>query len=70
MFVSEEVLKGVLFTVLFTLTLAENLVLGSPRANDRWGDRFPLQDTVFTFDTITQRWVCYGSFSVGDSTGN
>lgn len=67
---SEEVLKGVLLALLFTLTLAENLVLASLRTMMGGGDRFPLRQAIFTFDKITWRCVCYGSFSVGDSTGN
>lgn len=50
---SEEVLKGVLLALLFTLTLAENLVLASLRTMMGGGDRFPLRQAIFTFDKIT-----------------
>lgn len=49
---SDGVLKGVLFTLLFTLILAGNMVLGSPRNKDKWGDHFPLEEAIFIFDKI------------------
>lgn len=52
MLMSGEVLKGVIFTFPFTLILAGNTVLGSPRNSDRWWDHFPLEQAIFTFDKI------------------
>lgn len=47
---SGKFLRSILFTLLFTLVLAGNMLLGSPRNNDRWGDHFPLEEAIFTFD--------------------
>lgn len=58
---SDGVLKGVLFTLLFTLILAGNMVLGSPRNKDKRGDHFPLEEAIFIFDKIIWRCVCYDS---------
>lgn len=52
MLMSGEFLRGILFTLLFTLVLAGNMALGSPRNSDRWGDYFPLEEKIFTFDKV------------------
>lgn len=43
----DEILKGVLFTLLFTLILAGNMVLRSPRNNGRGGESFPIRENNF-----------------------
>lgn len=43
----DEILKGVLFIILFTLILAGNMVLNSPRNNGWWGEKFLIRENNF-----------------------
>lgn len=54
----DEILKGVLFTLLFILILAGNVVLRSPRDNGRWGESFPIRENIFHV-WQNKRMVCF-----------
>lgn len=43
----DEILKGVLFNVPFTLILAGNTVLSIQRNNVWWGESFPIRENNF-----------------------
>lgn len=54
----DEILKGVLFALLFTPILAGNTVLRSPRNNGRWGESFPIREN--NFHIWQSKWtVCF-----------
>lgn len=68
----EEVLRGVLFTLLFTLLPSRSVLLGRQEENSRWGS-FPITGRHFhVFEKVTSflRCISYDFLSIGEGNGS